>query len=223
MIERIKKKWAVFWMRRSGITPSGRLAACMAGWFTPPYKGRTCLAHIGRNSYIAPSASIHHGRLDMADNVFIGERVVIYQTDIESSVYIGRKTHIHYDTIIETGSGGRLTIGTDTHVQPRCQFSAYVGFIEIGDRVQIAPFCAFYPYNHSYGTDEPIKSQPLRTKGGIIIEDDVLLSVGVYVLDGVRIGKGAVVGAGAVVTKDIPQNSVVYGNPAKIMQSREIS
>ncbi len=210
-------------MQRAGLSPGGRLATRLAGCFTPPYKGRTYLAHIGRRGYIAPSATIHHHDFDMADNVFIGERVVIFQANQPSSVQIGRGTHIHSDTIIETGSEGRLTIGADTHVQPRCQFSAYSGSIEIGDRVQIAPFCAFYPYNHSYRIGEPIKSQPLRTKGGIIIEDDVLLSVGAYVLDGVRIGKGAVVGAGAVVTKDVPQNSVAYGNPARIMQSREVS
>jgi acetyltransferase-like isoleucine patch superfamily enzyme len=220
--DRISKKWAAFWMQRAGITFSGRMAARLAGWFAPPYKGRTFLAHITRDGYyIAPSAAIHHDRLDIAENVFIGERVVIYQADRQSSVRIGRGTHIHSDTIIETGLEGRLIIGSDTHVQPRCQFSAYAGSIEIADRVQIAPFCAFYPYNHSYVSDDPIKSQPLRTKGGIVIEDDVLLSVGVYVLDGVNIGKGAVIGAGAVVTKNIPAKAIACGNPARVIQYRK--
>ena len=207
-------------MRYASLTPSGKVATRLAGWFVPPYKGRTYLAHIGQNYYVAPSAIIHHDSLDIGDNVFIGERVVIYQSGNDGSVQIGRDTHIHMDSIIETGSGGRLTIGIDTHIQPRCQFSAYAGSIEIGDRVQIAPFCSFYPYNHSYLTDEPIKRQPLRTKGGIVIDDDVLLSVGVHVLDGVTIGKGAVVGAGAVVTKDIPERAVACGNPAKVIQMR---
>ncbi len=208
-------------MRYSGITPSGRLATYLAGWFTPPYKGRTQLAHIGPKGYVAPDATIHHNSFNMDNNVFIGERCVVYQAKDGGPVNIGEGTHIHRETIIETGSGGSLSIGLDTHIQPRCQFSAYIGAIEIGNRVQIAPFCAFYPYNHSYVSGEPINRQPLRSKGGIIIEDDVLLSVGVYVLDGVTIGKGAVIGAGSVVTKNIPEKAIAYGNPAKVIQARD--
>ncbi len=64
---------------------------------------------------------------------------------------LGDRVHLHNDTIVETGMGGSLQIGRDTHVQARCQFSAYLGSIRIGDNVQIAPNCAFYPYDH--GTD----------------------------------------------------------------------
>ncbi len=39
-------------------------------------------------------------------------------------------------------------------------------------------------------------------------------------LSGVTIGKGAVVGAGAVVTKDIPANAIVVGNPARVIKYR---
>jgi len=46
----------------------------------------------------------------------------------------------------------------------------------------------------------PIRKQPVKTKGGIVIGDDAWLGVGVIVLDGVKIGKGAVIGAGSVVT-----------------------
>ena len=51
-------------------------------------------------------------------------------------------------------------------------------------------------------------------------KDDAWLSVGVIVLDGVRIGKGAVVGAGAVVTKDLPANSISSGVPARVIKMR---
>ena len=63
-------------------------------------------------------------------------------------------------------------------------------------------------------------SQPVWTKGGIIIGDDVWLGVGVNVLDGVRIGKGAVIGAGSVVTKDIPKGAIAAGVPAQIVKIR---
>ena len=52
-----------------------------------------------------------------------------------------------------------------------------------------------------------------------IIEDDCFIGVGAIVLMGVTIGKGSIVGAGAVVTKDVQPNSVVAGNPARVICS----
>jgi acetyltransferase-like isoleucine patch superfamily enzyme len=60
----------------------------------------------------------------------------------------------------------------------------------------------------------------LKTKGGIVVGDDVWLGFGVVVLDGVRIGKGAVVGAGSVVTRDIPDNAIAVGVPARVVKMR---
>src|SRR6185503_16680288 len=64
----------------------------------------------------------------------------------------------------------------------------------------------------------PYSVQPLQTKGGITIEDDVWLGHGAIVLSGVRIGKGAVVGAGSVVTRDVPAGAVVAGAPARVIK-----
>ena len=62
--------------------------------------------------------------------------------------------------------------------------------------------------------------QPLQTRGGIIIDNDVWLGVGVIILDNVHIGKGSVIGAGAVVTRDIPADSIAAGNPARVLRKR---
>jgi acetyltransferase-like isoleucine patch superfamily enzyme len=220
VIHQAIRKWAKFWMRYSGINASGRLATRLATWFAPPYKARTYLSRLNTRGYISPDASIHHEHLHLDNNVFIGDRVVIFRAKNGGPVKIGKASHIHRDSIIETGQGGSLLIGADTHIQPRCQFSAYVGSIIVGSGVQIAPNCAFYPYNHGFAPDELIKNQPLQTKGGIIIDDDAWLSVGVIVLDGVRIGKGAVVGAGSVVTRDIPDSAIVAGVPARVVKMR---
>jgi acetyltransferase-like isoleucine patch superfamily enzyme len=95
--------------------------------------------------------------------------------------------------------------------------------IQIGEDVQIAPNCVFYPYGHSFAAGELIKNQPLQTKGGIVVEDDVWLGVGVIVLDGVRIGKGAVIGAGSVVTRNIPEHAIAVGVPAQVTNMRGAS
>lgn len=54
--------------------------------------------------------------------------------------------------------------------------------------------------------------------GGTLIGEGTLIGAGSIVLPDVKIGKWATIGAGAVVTKDVPDNAVVYGNPAKIRQ-----
>jgi maltose O-acetyltransferase len=53
---------------------------------------------------------------------------------------------------------------------------------------------------------------------GIIVGNNVQIGVGAIVLDGVNIGNNVIIGAGSVVTKHIPSNSIVVGNPAKILK-----
>lgn len=207
-------------MQYAGLSFFGRFAMRIATWFSPPYKARCYIAHLTTQSYIAPNALLYHDDLHIDHNVFIGERVVIYKANDGGAVKFAKRVHIHRDTIIETGTGGRLIIGSDTHIQPRCQFSAYKGTIRIGCNVQIAPNCAFYPYNHGIAPGELIQKQPLQSKGNIIIDNDAWLGVGVIVLDGVRIGKGAVIGAGSVVNRDIPDGAIAAGVPARVVKMR---
>ena len=53
---------------------------------------------------------------------------------------------------------------------------------------------------------------------GILIDDTVEIAPGAVILPGVTIGENAVVGAGSVVTKDVPDNAVVAGNPARLIR-----
>jgi acetyltransferase-like isoleucine patch superfamily enzyme len=55
----------------------------------------------------------------------------------------------------------------------------------------------------------------------IIIRDDVWIGSGAKILAGVKINQGAVIGANAVVTKDIPQNAIAVGVPAKVIKYRK--
>lgn len=207
-------------MRFAGITPLGRRAAWLAGLFLPPFLGRIPLSRMNPRGYVSPRAVISHPLLKFDKNVFLDDGVMVYQDENGGAVELEEGVYLLRDTILQTGQGGTIRIGRRTHVQPRCQFSAYVSSITIGQRVEIAPNCAFYPYNHGMAAGTPIRRQPLYSKGGIVIEDDAWLSVGVTVLDGVRIGKGAVIGAGAVVTKDIPADAIASGVPARVVRMR---
>jgi acetyltransferase-like isoleucine patch superfamily enzyme len=212
--------WIHFWMRFAGLSPFGRIATRLATWFAPPYVARCYLAWLTPRGYVAPGTIIRHADLRLGTKVFIGERVVIFQDQNGGPAELGNSVQLYGDTYIHTGEGGSIKIGARTTVQPHCQFSAYKGSIQIGCDVQIAPNCAFYPYDHSFAPGELIRKQPLQTKGGIIIEDDVWLGFGVIVLDGVRIGKGAVIGAGAVVTRNIPDGAIAFGVPARVVRMR---
>ena len=193
----------------------------VAGWTMPPYRGRVPLSAMHRRGYIAPSAKLHHRHLHLGPHVFIGDRVLIYQVhDDTGTVELRQRVRLHREVIVETGSGGSLVIGEESNIQPRCQLSAYKGTIRIGAGVSLAPYCALYPYDHSILPGMPIRKQPLRSRGGIVIDDEVWLGVGVIVLDGVHIGAGAVVGAGSVVVHDVPAGAVVQGVPARVVMLR---
>ncbi|MFC1771764.1 acyltransferase [Pseudomonadota bacterium] len=216
----LKLRWARFWMRRASLTRFGRVASRLASVFTPPYKARTHLAWLTPRGYISPNAAIQHNDLRLGKNVFIGDRVVIYKTNDGGYVDLEDRVALYGDIIIETCNNGTVSIGEETHIQPRCSIIGCKASVIIGKRVEIAPSCAFYPYNHAIEPDQRIREQPLVSRGDIVIEDDVWLGYGVIVLDGVHIGNGAVIGAGSVVTHDIPANAIAMGTPARVVKMR---
>ena len=212
--------WARFWMHYADVSRRGRAATRLAAWWAPPYYARAYLARLSTRGYVSPAATIYHRELRLGSHVFIDDRVLIFQDNGGGAVDLEDGVHLYRDTCIQTGCGGSVTIGANTHVQPRCQLSAYKSRIQIGCRVAIAPNCAFYPYDHGMAAGIRIEDQPLETKGDIIIGDDAWLGTSVIVLSGVRIGKGAVVGAGSVVTSDVPDNSIAVGVPARVVKQR---
>ncbi len=219
-MNRLIGRWARFWMRFSGPGRIGRFACGLAGIFHPPFFGRVPLASIRGNGYFSPRSSIYHSHLRLGDKVFVGDGALIYEDVGGGNIELGDGVHLHRGTALQTGMGGSVVIGNDTHIQPRCQLSAYKGSINIGSQVEIAPNCSFYPYDHGVAVGKPIGRQVLQAGAGIVIGDGVWLGVGVIVLNGVRIGKGAVIGAGSVVSKDIPDMAIAVGVPAKVIRYR---
>jgi len=217
---KIRRLWSRFWLLWVYLGPLGFIGAHLAAWPWPPLYDRAQLRMLSRRGYTATSSSIYHNQLWKGDHVFIGDHVLIYQDRGGGPVDIADEVRVFNHTTIQTGLEGSVTIGANTRIQPRCQLSAYKASIRIGSNVGIAPNCALYSYDHGTFLDNPISSQPLQTKGDIIIEDGAWLGVGVIVLSGVRIGRGAVVGAGSLVTRDIPDNSIAYGVPAKVAKTR---
>jgi maltose O-acetyltransferase len=91
--------------------------------------------------------------------------------------------------------------------------------VRIGHHVMIGPSVGIYTAAH------PVEAEP-RIQGWevakpILIEDHVWLGGGAILLPGVSIGRNAVVGAGAVVTRSVPANTLVAGNPARVIREIE--
>ena len=217
----LSRSWSYGWMQLSGLGPLGRTATWLATWFTPPHYERRRLASYNKHGYVAPSAVIYHENCHLGNHPFIADRVLIFQDKGDGTIKFSDRVFLYGDITLQTGEGGHLEIGSNTHIQPRCQFSCYKGPIQLGANIQVGVNCSFYSYNHQYEPDHLIQDQPLRTKGGIMIGDDAWLGCGVTVLDGVTIGKGAVIGAGSVVTQDIPAGAIAVGVPARVINRRD--
>jgi putative colanic acid biosynthesis acetyltransferase WcaF len=61
---------------------------------------------------------------------------------------------------------------------------------------------------------------PLKT-AGITIGENAFVGARAVILPGVHVGRGAVIGAGSVVTRDVPENVICAGNPAKVLRQRK--
>ncbi|HEY4081696.1 MAG TPA: CatB-related O-acetyltransferase [Burkholderiaceae bacterium] len=113
---------------------------------------------------------------------------------------------IHFDS-----SGSRLSIGQFCSIGE--DVTIFMGGEHRPDWVTTYPFSLMIPGASQH------EGHP-KTKGDVIIGNDVWLGFGSTVLSGVRIGDGAVIGAGAVVAKDIPPYAIAVGNPARVIRSR---
>jgi acetyltransferase-like isoleucine patch superfamily enzyme len=221
MREAAVRYWRRFWMQLSGIRYGRRIATRIALVGMPPGFERHALAGFSSHGFISYTATINLDRVKTGKNVFIDDKVLIYQEPHAGIVEIADRVKIHEDTHILVGRGGNVEIGADTSIHRGCQIESYQASITIGSRVEIAPRCAFQSFDHGMAPDRPISKQPLTTKGPIIIEDDVWLGHGVIVLSGVSIGEGAVIGAGSVVTKDVPAGAIAVGVPARVVRMRD--
>ncbi len=87
-----------------------------------------------------------------------------------------------------------------------------IGGIELGDNVQIGPHVTIVTDNHDFSKRSVLICKPVKIGNGVWI------GANVTILPGVTVGENAVIAAGAVVTKDVPANSIVGGNPAKVIR-----
>ena len=123
------------------------------------------------------------------------------------SIYVNPPLYVDY--------GRHVEIGENFYANMDCVFLD-VNKIIFGDNVMLGPRVGFYTAGHP--TDPDIRNTELEFGLPIIVEDNVWFGANSTILPGVNIGKNSIIAAGAVVTKNVPSNTIVGGNPAKVIK-----
>lgn len=114
-----------------------------------------------------------------------------------------------------TESGVNIRVGRNVFVNQNC--TVYdLGGVDIGDDVMIGPNVNLITSGHPI---EPSRRRDGVTAAPIVIERNVWIAAGATIIGGVTVGENSVVAAGSVVTRDVPPNTLVGGNPARVIRS----
>jgi acetyltransferase-like isoleucine patch superfamily enzyme len=114
-----------------------------------------------------------------------------------------------------TESGVHIRVGRNVFVNQNCTFYD-LGGIDIGDEVMIGPNVSLITSGHPL---EPSRRRDGVVARPIVIARNVWIAAGATIIGGVTIGENSVVAAGAVVTRDVPPDTLVGGNPARVIRS----
>lgn len=151
--------------------------------------------YIPKTATVHESASVHPS--------------VIFMSHPEGLISVGARTLLSRETEII----GPATIGSGCRIGLRNMICSNT---TIGDNVLIGPYTRLISDTHAIGNAG--KRAGANSWPPIVIGDGTWIGAGATVLGGVTIGKGCIVAAGAVVTKDVPDNTIVGGVPAKVLR-----
>jgi carbonic anhydrase/acetyltransferase-like protein (isoleucine patch superfamily) len=147
-------------------------------------------------------------------------------TSIENpgGIRIGAFVRIGTQVVLEAlvpERGVTLTIADGAYLGHANRITA-VGEVVIGEEAMLADRVYVSDTNHVYeDVTVPIKRQGLRDGRRVEIGRGAWIGIGAVIVGNVRVGDGAVVGANAVVTQDVPDFTVVAGNPAQVVRRHD--
>ena len=156
-----------------------------------------------------PSTPLPFSRISMKIR-FILAKKIFRKTGLQVKIHTG----------VEFGTGINIEIGNNSSLNKR----AWIGNdTKIGDDVMTGPEIIILSGGHNFDDlNKPMTHQGSTPRRPVTIGNDVWIGTRAIILPGVKIGNHSIVAAGSVVTKDVPDWTIVGGNPAKVIRDRRL-
>jgi virginiamycin A acetyltransferase len=158
---------------------------------------------------------------EISPEAIVSDDARIYGSLRGTRLVIGPRTQVFDFAIIRAAGGmGDLVLGENVVVGPHAVLYSGNG-LTIGDNSGLGAGVHVAPAHHAVSRrDVPWREQGFKpSRGGITIEEDVIVGLQCVILDGSHIERGAVIGAGSVVRGRIPAYSVWAGVPARMLRT----
>jgi acetyltransferase-like isoleucine patch superfamily enzyme len=137
----------------------------------------------------------------------------------DARVVLGRWSWLGHGTKVRAHEG-EVLIGAKTVLGQECTISAYQ-HVSIGRECIVADRVMLIDFDHGVvDVERPIRLQGIY-KRDVHVGNNVWLGYGACILRGATVGDNAVVGTNSVVTKDVPENAVAAGAPARVLRMRD--
>jgi acetyltransferase-like isoleucine patch superfamily enzyme len=158
------------------------------------------------------------GRL-VTDGLCFVCRGVHFEIGRDAKVVLGRWSWLGHGTKIRVHEGV-VSIGAKSVLGQECTISCFQ-HVSIGRECIIADRAMMIDFDHgTVEVERPIREQGIY-KRDVRIGHNVWIGYGACILRGVKVGDNAVIGTSSVVTRNVPDNAIVGGAPAKVIRRRE--
>jgi acetyltransferase-like isoleucine patch superfamily enzyme len=162
---------------------------------------------------------LRHGRRFQTDGICFICPGVKFEIGKDAVLRMGRWSWVGHGSKIRVHEG-EVSIGAKTVMGQECTISAYQ-HVEIGSECIVADRVMLIDFDHGVvEVERPIRLQGIY-KRDVRVGSNVWIGYGACILRGVKVGHNSIVGTNAVVTRDVPENAVVGGVPAKVLRMRE--
>jgi len=151
----------------------------------------------------------------VGNNVLINRSVVFHNPQ---NIHIGNNVRIDHGCLLIAGKNTQLNIKDKSHINAYVSFHANTANITIGEEVDIGIFTVFFTSMYDFNNKKPRTNNFIST---IDVEDYAIIGPSCVVLPGVVVGTSASVGANSFVKSSVNANSVVAGNPCKLIRVKK--